>query len=267
MEKLARLREGWEAMEVEETRLLRQMTVAESISQYLALQREFEPQLQATEVFFRQPRQQAIAELQRRLLKLNLLNGARMPDLIASLAAFQTRLEAAGIPCVAIGGLAVSLWGEPRLTRDVDVKVLLGRDERQHLLGLLAGYTSLHADPDAALRQTGFAFFLDPAGVRVDVMLAETSFDEAAIGRARLVETQPSQVVRMCSAEDLIIYKMVSLRAQDRADVEGVIRRQGNALDDAYIVKWLREFEQALDDNTLVKEYRHMQRRPVSNKQ
>jgi hypothetical protein len=33
--------------------------------------------------------------------------------------------------------------------------------------------------------------------------------------------------VRVCSAEDLIIYKSVSLRAQDRLDVEGIIRRQG----------------------------------------
>ncbi|MEW5987875.1 MAG: DUF6036 family nucleotidyltransferase [Chloroflexota bacterium] len=261
MEKLAWLREGWEAMEAEEIRLLRQMTMAESIGQYLALQREFEPQLQATEVFFRQPRQQAIAEWQGRLSKLNLLNGAGMPDLISSLAAFQARLEAAGIPCVAVGGLAVSLWGEPRLTRDVDVKVLIGREERQRLLNLLTGYTSLHADPDAALRQNGYAFFLDPDGVRVDVMLAETSFDEAAIGRARLMEMQPGVVVRICSAEDLIIYKMVSLRAQDRADVEGVIRRQGDGLDDDYVVKWLREFEQALDDSTLVKEYQQMQRK------
>ncbi|MBW2000598.1 MAG: hypothetical protein JRJ29_21895 [Deltaproteobacteria bacterium] len=36
-----------------------------------------------------------------------------------------------------IGGIAVAVWGEPRLTRDIDVKVLLSRDEAQMLLKVL----------------------------------------------------------------------------------------------------------------------------------
>ena len=36
----------------------------------------------------------------------------------------QGRLDHAGIASAVIGGLAVAVWGEPRLTRDVDFKVL-----------------------------------------------------------------------------------------------------------------------------------------------
>jgi len=34
----------------------------------------------------------------------------------------------------------------------------------------------------------------------------------------------------------------------------------GKALDDRYVVDWLRQFEQALDDSTLVAEYRRYRR-------
>jgi hypothetical protein len=45
---------------------------------------------------------------------------------------------------------------------------------------------------------------------------------------------------------------------RDHEDAAGVVRRQGDALDDAYVLDWLRQFEQALDDSTLVAEYRRM---------
>lgn len=250
--------QGWAEIEALETQILRQVTIEQGIEQFLALQREFEPRLQATEETFRPPRIQALTQLQTRLAALNHRNGASMQNLIHSVAHIQQRLEKAGIPSVVIGGLAVSVWGEPRLTRDVDLKVLGRREERGHLLQLLADCTPLHADPDEAFRRHGIAFFQDPTGTRVDVMLAETSFDETAIGRARMIEMQPGLFVRVCNPEDLIIYKMVSVRDRDRSDVEGIIRRQGDTLDDDYVLDWLRQFEQALDDSTLVVEYRRL---------
>jgi len=250
--------QGWAEIEALETQLLRQVTIEQGIEQFLALQREFEPRLQATDETFRPLRIQAFTQLQARLAALNRRNGASMQNLIRSVVDIQQRLEKAGIPSVVIGGLAVSVWGEPRLTRDVDLKVLGRREERGRLLQLLADCTPLHADPDEAFRRHGIAFFHDPNGTRVDVMLAETSFDETAIGRARMIEMQPGLFVRVCSPEDLIIYKMVSVRPQDRSDVEGIIRRQGDTLDDDYVLDWLRQFEQALDDSTLVVEYRRL---------
>lgn len=94
----------------------------------------------------------------------------------------------------------------------------------------------------------------------IDIILAETSFDQAAISRAREVELQPGLAVRLCSPEDLIVYKIVSLRTQDRLDVEGIIRRQNNRLDDRYVEDWLRQFEQALDDSTLIGEYQRLRK-------
>ncbi|RLC89320.1 MAG: hypothetical protein DRI77_15840 [Chloroflexi bacterium] len=71
MSELSRAREGWNEIEAEEIRLLRQMTVQESARHYLALQRAFEPQLQQTESLFRAERIAYLEELQRRLSKLD----------------------------------------------------------------------------------------------------------------------------------------------------------------------------------------------------
>jgi len=57
---------------------------------------------------------------------------------------------------------------------------------------------------------------------------------------------------------DLIIYKLISLRPRDHADAESVVRRQGDSLDDTYVLDILRQFEQALDDSTLVAEYQRL---------
>ena len=67
MRELRTLREGWDTLEADETRLLRQLTVHESVRQWLALQRAFEPQLQETEALFGPERQAALAQLQSRL--------------------------------------------------------------------------------------------------------------------------------------------------------------------------------------------------------
>ncbi|PKO21109.1 MAG: hypothetical protein CVU38_16450 [Chloroflexi bacterium HGW-Chloroflexi-1] len=70
MRELSALREGWDAFEAEETRLLRGMTVQESMRQWLMLQEAFEHQLQQTAGLFGPERQAALVELQERLQRL-----------------------------------------------------------------------------------------------------------------------------------------------------------------------------------------------------
>jgi hypothetical protein len=60
---------------MQETRLLREMSVQEGIGHLLALYRAFEPQLQQTETLFRAERMAYLEELQARLLTLETLRG------------------------------------------------------------------------------------------------------------------------------------------------------------------------------------------------
>ena len=66
------------------------------------------------------------------------------------------------------------------------------------------------------------------------------------------------KLTRVCTAEDLIIYKMLSPRASDARDFEGIIDCQGDKLDDSYIIDWLKQFEIALDDSTRIDTYQNM---------
>ncbi|MBI5350675.1 MAG: nucleotidyltransferase, partial [Chloroflexi bacterium] len=249
-------------IEALEVKLLREKTVPEGIRNYLSLMTEFTWMLERSAPFFQQERDESIIALQERLRKFGERKRSTMEELLRVLVELQAKLEVANIPSALIGGLAVGAWGNPRLTSDIDIKVLLRRAERKRLLALLGkDYRSLHADPDNALSQNGIVFVLSPDGKRIDIALADTSFDEELIARAQLVEVLPNLKARVCSAEDLIVLKIIAIRPQDQQDVATIIQRQGNNLDDAYILKWLKEFEQAIDDSTLVSTYQRLKKR------
>jgi hypothetical protein len=184
-----------------------------------------------------------------------------MENLFQSILLLQKLLLDAGIPSIVIGGIAVAAWGEPRVTRDVDLKILLSREDADRLLKILSNdYRSLVSNPREMLRKQALVFIQDSLGTRLDLLLADTPYDVMAIQRGRYVEVQPGAAINLCSPEDLIIYKLISTRSRDHEDTKGVVRRQGELLDDNYIVNWLRQFEQALDDSTLVAEYEGLRR-------
>ncbi len=100
----------------------------------------------------------------------------------------------------------------------------------------------------------------DELGTRLDLLLSDTEFDAEAIRHSMPVELEHGLKAHICSPENLIIYKLISTRSRDHEDATSVVRRQGDALDDEYVLEWLRKFEQALDDSTLVTKYRCMRR-------
>lgn len=182
-----------------------------------------------------------------------------MDNYFQSIVALQSYLQQNGIASIVIGGVAVAAWGEPRVTRDVDLKIQLERQDAERLLTLLSpGYTLLLPDPGEALRKQAMLFIQDDLGTRLDLLLAETLYDEVAIQRGLEFEIEPGTSFRVCSPEDLIIYKLISTRLRDHEDASSVIRRQGDALDDHYVIGWLEQFEKALDDSTLVSGYKRL---------
>jgi hypothetical protein len=185
-----------------------------------------------------------------------------MENLLRSILKIQERFDRGDVRSAVIGGVAVGVWGEPRVTRDVDLKVLLGRDQAERLVDLLGDdLKPLQRDSLESLRRQGILFVMDAAGTRVDLLLADTSHDVEAIERSREITVSPGLAIRVCTAEDLVIYKLVATRSRDHEDASGVIRRQGSSLDETYIEGWLSQFEKALDDSTLIQTYRRMRDR------
>jgi predicted nucleotidyltransferase len=84
-------------------------------------------------------------------------------------------------------------------------------------------------------------------GCPVDISLAVPGYEDEMMRRAVDYELEPGKVVRMASAEDLIIHKAVAGRPQDLQDIAGIVYRRRQALDVAYVRRWLREFASALE--------------------
>ena len=175
-----------------------------------------------------------------------------MDRLAESVVRMQARLEEHGIESAVIGALAVAVWGEPRTTRDVDLKVLVEREQAERLVAALPpAFQGLGGQPLELLRTYGMLFGKDELDTRVDLLLAEIPFDREAILNSVEVQLHPNQSARVVTAEALVIYKIVAARPRDREDALSILRRQAR-LDLSYVRTWLRKFEGALDDATLL---------------
>jgi len=162
------------------------------------------------------------------------------------LARIADALDAAGIPYMVIGGQAVLVHGEPRLTGDIDVTVDVRLDE---VARLQSGIEDLGLDVlvDVATftRDTHVVPCRDPAtGIRVDFVLATSPYERGALARACgvLIGTRH---VRFTSAEDLVIHKLLGGRPRDLDDARGILLKHP-ALDHVLIRRWLCEYGPAL---------------------
>ena len=168
------------------------------------------------------------------------------------LAKLARALDGAGIPYMVIGGQAVLLHGEPRLTRDIDIT--LGADSSA-LTRVLAvaksiGLTPSVHDVEQFVRKTNVLPLSDErAAIRIDLIFSFTPYEAQAIERAASLNMLNTPV-RFATAEDLIIHKLVAGRARDLEDVRGVVAHQKH-LDETYLKRWLPTFREVVGRDLL----------------
>jgi hypothetical protein len=157
-----------------------------------------------------------------------------------------------------IGGIANAVWGRPRATRDADFKVLIGERTIGEFVTLVGTQFKFRVpDPVAFARRTYVVPIYASNHIGVDLGIGFLPYEEQAVEKA--VVTEYSGVIfPVCTAEDLIIHKAISEREKDWDDITGVLTRQGDRLDQAYIVHWLTQFAQALERPELVQRYRDL---------
>ncbi len=153
------------------------------------------------------------------------------------------------IPYMVIGGQAVLLYGEPRLTRDIDITLGVDADQVDKILPVL-NETSLKPLPTNVnhfVRETMVLPSADEtSGIRVDFIFSFTPYESQAIGRARQV-TVKDQEVSFASPEDVIIHKIFAGRPRDMEDAR-IILLKNPGVDIEYMRKWLREFDASSDE-------------------
>ena len=172
------------------------------------------------------------------------MGSPRMPDFKALLARLSRVLEEREVPFMIIGGQAVLLHGEPRLTQDVDVTLGVGPARLPDVLSVCQelDFEPLPENVEDFVQTT----FVLPAadrvtGIRVDLIFSTTTYEAEAISRAQSVDVGEA-FVPFATAEDLIIHKLFAGRPRDIEDAAGVVRRKGLDLDWDYLRRWAAEF-------------------------
>jgi len=168
-------------------------------------------------------------------------------------------LEAAHLPYMIIGGQAVLLYGEPRLTRDIDVT--LGADlERLDDVVAMAQRLGLQplVEPETFTRKTWVLPCGDPhTGLRVDFIFSVSPYEQQALERVRRVRVGEAEV-RFAALEDVIVHKVLSGRPRDLEDVRSMALKNPD-LDVAYVREWLRHFE-VIAEKPLVRRFEEIWR-------
>jgi Nucleotidyl transferase of unknown function (DUF2204) len=183
-----------------------------------------------------------------------------MPELDHALATLSSWLAENAIRHMVIGGFAVTVWGEPRFTRDLDVTVSVPGDKLAEGIQLICSrFTSLASDPLQFVTQTRVLPIMVES-VPVDLIFAALPYEEDAIARARPIRLKEGSVP-ICSPEDLILHKIISHRPRDHEDIEGVFRYRHRELDYGYLDPRVEELSDALSDRNMLDWYQRLRQR------
>jgi len=160
-------------------------------------------------------------------------------------------LEELGVTYHLGGSVASSVHGVPRQTHDLDLIAELPAQAATEMAERLGGrfYVDSEMIAEAIDRCGSFNLIHLATGLKVDVFIpAETAFDRSELARSvphRLEGLAREVLIK--SAEDTVLRKLLWYRqggeVSDRQwnDVLGVIRTQGERLDQEYLNQWAAE--------------------------
>ncbi|MGA7614881.1 MAG: nucleotidyl transferase AbiEii/AbiGii toxin family protein [Thermoanaerobaculia bacterium] len=148
-------------------------------------------------------------------------------------------LDMLGARWCLVGGLAVSVWGEPRLTRDVDVAVAV-EDDRQaeELIRELRGrgYQDQEIIEQEAVGRLATARLHSlavPNGIVVDILFASAGIEQEAVRDAIRVEVFEGLEVPVAPRPHLIVMKLLARHDRDRPmDADDLRSMLRNATDE-----------------------------------
>ena len=160
-------------------------------------------------------------------------------------------LEKVGIKYFITGGLAVSVWGRPRATFDIDIVVQMVSPQLKPLAQALkkmssAGYLDEETALDAINNKGEFSFIDSDTGFKIDFwVLKEGKETDIAYGR-RITKVIGKQKIYFISPEDLVVNKLLWHRESDSSrhleDIESIIKISKN-IDLTYIKKRIKDGE------------------------
>ncbi len=154
------------------------------------------------------------------------------------------------IPYMVIGGQAVLLYGEPRLTKDIDITLGIGTEGLEKIKKIVSklNLKILINNVEEFVKKTMvFPVFEEKTGIRVDFIFSFSLYERQAIERANSINFGKT-IVKFATLEDTVIHKIISGRPRDIEDIKSILLKNPTYNSD-YIVKWLKEFDKSMNEN------------------
>ena len=146
------------------------------------------------------------------------------------------------------GSQASMYYGEPRLTRDVDVVVKLRLEDVPAFVNRFPPgdfYLDERSAREAVDASGQFNIIHPTSGLKIDVYVnPDTPYDRTRLARRHRLPLVPGVEAYFARPEDVILYKLLYHQQSESdphlRDVLGILRVSRSELDEGYVTDWAR---------------------------
>lgn len=172
-----------------------------------------------------------------------------------ALTALMKWLKTSHVEGAVIGGIAVGLLAEPRVTHDIDAVLWLELEDCPSFLadGEKLGFVPRFDDIlDFARDNRLLPLIHRPTQVDIDLALGQLPFEREVLDRC--VKRKVGRInVTLATPEDLIVMKLIAHRPRDLADVENLMQHHPD-VDLKRVRRWLTIYSELLEQPEVVDE-------------
>jgi len=160
-------------------------------------------------------------------------------------------LEKHKIPYAVVGSFASGAWGEPRMTRDIDIAIRLTPNQIEGLCDAFSDsqfYLSKSAIEEAASQSRPFNIIHLDSGNKIDFMvIPDNSWENSQLARRIELELLPNIRGFVAAPEDVILGKLVYYREggseKHLRDITGILKISNELVDREYLAKHASELK------------------------
>ncbi len=168
-------------------------------------------------------------------------------------------LEKTKIDYFIIGGVAVGVWGNPRVTEDIDIIVFVSKKDIESIVDT-AQNLGFEFDKEKALKEAKTGVFKLYYGIyNADFIVAISELSKSALKRKVKVEIFNKEVF-VASKEDLLLFKLMSGRMMDLGDAEDIAKRYSGKLDEKYLLSWAQKLSDEAEDASIYRQVKRLLR-------
>ncbi len=159
---------------------------------------------------------------------------------------------------IVIGGIAAGVIGEPRATGDIDIDIILNKNDIAEFLKRVknAGFEFLKNECINGAKKLG-AFQINFRGYNIDFIIASIDLEKEAIKRKRIVNVHNVKS-NFPTPEDLILLKIIPGREIDILDAQNIVVRNLKKLDKKYLINWAQILSDKAEDMRIYNEVKRI---------